>query len=79
MIHMTTGQSTSAAYIKRVAIAVSVLVNVATGGSLNQTFSARNWELQRNNKTNISWLIDLICGKDHCKRCWAYWKVRKEW
>jgi hypothetical protein len=79
MTHMTSGQNTLATYLKRVAIATSVLVNVLTGGNLNQTFSARNWERQRNKEPNIYWLIDLICGKDHCKRCWAYWKVRKEW
>ena len=63
-------------YLKRVAIATSVLVNVILGGSSNQTFSARNKVWQKNNKPNLVWLIDLICGKDHCTECYAYWLIR---
>jgi hypothetical protein len=54
-------------------------MNVILGGKLNQTFSARNWEWKRNGKPNISWLIDRILGKDHCSRCWSYWKTRRQW
>ena len=66
-------------YLKRILIAISVLMNVILGGKLNQTFSARNWEWKRNGKPNISWLIDRILGKDHCSRCWSYWKTRRQW
>lgn len=66
-------------YLKRILIATSVLMNVILGGKLNQTFSARNWEWKRNSKPNISWLIDMILGKDHCSRCWSYWKTRRQW
>ena len=66
-------------YLKRILIATSVLMNVILGGKLNQTFSARNWEWKRNGKPNISWLIDKILGKDHCSRCWSYWKTRRQW
>ncbi len=66
-------------YLKKILIATSVLMNVILGGKLNQTFSARNWEWKRNGKPNISWLIDMILGKDHCSRCWSYWKTRRQW
>jgi len=66
-------------YLRRVAIALSVLTNVILGGSLNQTFSARNWEWKRKSKPNIVWLIDLIFGRDHCNMCWSYWKTRRQW
>lgn len=66
-------------YLKRILIATSVLMNVILGGKLNQTFSARNWEWKRNGKPNISWLIDRVLGKDHCSRCWSYWKTRRQW
>lgn len=68
-----------AIYLKRVLIALSVLINVILGGRLNQTFSARNWERERNNKRSLSYLIDYILGDGHCMRAWAYWKVRGDW
>lgn len=68
-----------ARYLTRVVTALSVLLNVTLGGSLNQTFSARNWDLKRRGKFNICWLIDLIIGKDHCNYCWSYWKTRRNW
>jgi hypothetical protein len=64
-------------YITRVAIALSVLINVLTGGASNQTFSARNWDWKRRGLPHIVWVIDLILGKEHCMQCWVYWKVRK--
>ena len=64
-------------YITRVAIALSVLLNVVTGGASNQTFSARNWDWKRRKLPHIVWIIDLIFGKEHCMHCWVYWKVRK--
>ena len=66
-------------YLYRVLTAMSVLLNVVLGGQLNQTFSDRNWELKRQGKFNIVWLIDIIIGRDHCCECWAYWKVRRSW
>lgn len=64
-------------YITRVAIALSVLLNVVTGGASNQTFSARNWDWKRRGLPNIVGFVDLILGKEHCMQCWVYWKVRK--
>ncbi len=66
-------------YIVRILIALSVLLNVALGGRLNQTFSARNWEWKRNGKTNVVRLLDALLGDGHCSRAWAYWKVRRKW
>lgn len=68
-----------ALYIKRVLIALSVLVNVILGGMNNQTFSARNWQWRRDRKPNLVWLIDLTVGKGHCSECWVYWKTRRKW
>ena len=66
-------------YIKRVLIAISVLVNVILGGQNNQTFSARNHQLKKENRLNLCRQIDAILGEGHCAQCWAYWKVRRQW
>lgn len=55
---------------------MSVLFNVLTGGSSNQTFSARNWQWKKDGRFNLVWIIDKLAGKDHCAECWVYWKVR---
>lgn len=66
-------------YIKRIGTAVSVLINVILGGHSNQTLSARNWELKRNDKLNFVWFINLMFNdKHHCVESWVYWKVRKD-
>lgn len=64
-------------YLERVGIAVSVLLNVVSGGASNQTFSARNWQWKKEGRWNIVWLIDLVLGKGHCVQCWVWWKTRK--
>jgi hypothetical protein len=64
-------------YFFRVGIALSMLLNVMLGGSIGQTFSARQHEAKRNGKRNLSLLVDVFCGEGHCMRCWAFWKVRK--
>ena len=64
-------------YVRRVLIALSVLLNVLLGGHSNQTFSARNWQWKREKRFNLVFLIDFMLGKNHCMECWAYWKVRK--
>lgn len=62
-------------YLKRVAIALSILVNVILGGPSNQTFSARNYGWKRLQKLNIVWLIDFIVfwDQDHCMHSWIFW------
>jgi hypothetical protein len=62
-------------YISRVAIAVSILFNAMLNGAANQTFSARNWSLKRENKPNIVYLIDAIFFQDpdHCLNSWIRW------
>ena len=64
-------------YLKRVGVALSVLLNVTLGGPSNQTFSARNWQRKKDSKFNFVWCIDLISGSDHCVMSWVYWSVRK--
>jgi len=64
-------------YLKRVGVALSVLLNVTLGGPSNQTFSAMNWQRKKDNKTNLVWYIDLVLGSDHCVMSWVYWSVRK--
>jgi hypothetical protein len=64
-------------YFFRVGIALSMLFNVMLGGSIGQTFSARQHEAKRNGKRNLSPFVDAFCGEGHCMRCWAFWKVRK--
>lgn len=67
------------AYLKRVLIALSVLLNVVLGGDNNQTFSARNYHWHKNGKPNLVPVIDMLLGKNHCMFCWVYWKARKAW
>lgn len=72
------------AYLKRVGIALSILLNVILGGYSNQTFSARNYAWKKTGKLNLVWLIDFIAeklfnDKDHCLQSWAYWYTRKNY
>jgi hypothetical protein len=65
------------AYLFRVGIALSILINVILGGKSNQTFSARNYQRKKDNKPNLVWFIDLVLQKGHCQMCWVNWTVRK--
>lgn len=67
-------------YIKRVGIALSILLNVVLGGYSNQTFSARNYAWKKESKPNLVWLIDSIFWfePDHCMNSWVYWYTRKK-
>ena len=65
------------AYLFRVGIALSILINVILGGRSNQTFSARNYQRKRDGRANCVKAIDRVLGKDHCLFCWTNWKVRK--
>lgn len=67
-------------YLKRIGIALSILLNVLLGGPNNQTFSARNHGWKREGKLNLVWLIDRIffLDKDHCLSSWVYWYIRKD-
>jgi hypothetical protein len=64
-------------YLSKVLLAISILINTLLGGHTNQSFSARNWERKKQNKTNLVWLIDFIFfwEKDHCRESWAKWFV----
>ena len=66
-------------YIERIAIALSVLLNVILGGSSNQTLSARQYQRKKENKVNIVWLVDLIFFFDdeHCMMSWLYWNTHQ--
>jgi hypothetical protein len=68
-----------AKYFQRVGIALSILLNVILGGASNQTFSARNYRWQQENKPNIVWLIDAIFfwDKYHCLHSWLYYKTTR--
>lgn len=64
-------------YCKRVFIAFSILVNTLLGGKNNQTFSARNWQLKRDNKPNLVYIIDMVffLKRNHCQDSWFKWTV----
>jgi len=64
-------------YFFRVAIALSILLNVLLGGYSNQTFSARNYQRMREGRLNISGFIDRLLGQGHCLECWTNWITRK--
>ena len=65
-------------YLKRVGIALSVLINVLLGGDSNQTFSARNHLWKRQGRLNMSRPIDFVLGEQHCLMSWVYWASRKQ-
>jgi len=64
-------------YFKRVFIAFSILINTLLGGKNNQTFSARNWQLKRDNKPNLVYIIDMVffLKTSHCQDSWAKWTI----
>lgn len=66
-------------YLFRVLIWVSVGINVVLFfGESNQSFSARNYQWQRDGRKNICWLINFCTGDpDHCLKYWAYWQLRR--
>lgn len=66
-------------YIARIGIALSVLLNVVTGGASNQTFSARNYIWKMHGEKNAVLVIDLIFfwQPDHCRNSWLYWVIIK--
>lgn len=66
-------------YLKRIGIALSVLLNVLLGGESNQTFSARNYGWKKEGKPNLVWLIDNLfwLDKNHSLCSWSYWFLRK--
>lgn len=55
---------------------LSIRINMLLGGEKDQTFSARNHERKRQGLPNVTWLIDLLLGENHCLLCWVNWKVR---
>lgn len=63
-------------YWINIATWLSLGVNTILGGSPYQTFSARNFDRLITGKSNITALIDLIFGEDHCKQCWIAWRMR---
>ncbi len=65
------------AYMFRIGIALSILINVTLGGKSNQTFSARNYQRKKDGKRNIVKGIDKVLGEDHCLICWTNWRIRK--
>jgi hypothetical protein len=64
-------------YVYRVTIALSMLFNVILGGPLGQTLSARQYDLYRRGKPNMSKAVDMVLGKGHCLECWVWWRLRK--
>lgn len=64
-------------YQLRVLIVLSILLNVMLGGRIHQSFSARNWDLNKRGRPNLVKVIDTILGKDHCVSSWVHWKLRE--
>lgn len=66
--------------LKRIFIALSILLNVILWGYANQTFSARNYDLKKRGKINIVFLIDTLYwfDEDHCLHSWINWVIIKK-
>lgn len=79
--NLTNGMTISSSarrYFSRVVIAISVLINVLTGGQSNQTLSARNWERKRLGRSNLVPLLDFLSrNPTHCMENWTHWYLRK--
>ena len=66
-------------YLHRVGIALSILFNVVAGGYPHQTFSARNYQWQRDHKPNLVFLINfLMHDPNHCLEDWVNWHCIKD-
>lgn len=64
-------------YFIRVGVAISVLFSVLLGGRSNQTFSARNHVWKRRGRPNLTYIIDMVFGEDHCLLSWVYWATHR--
>ena len=64
-------------YVHRVTLSFSVLLNVILGGRSHQTFSARNYQWQKDSRRNVAKFIDAVLGEGHCQDCWVHWKIRE--
>lgn len=64
------------AYLARISIAFSILLNAIAGGDTNQTISARQWQRKLEGKRNLVSFIDRLFWKDvdHCKESWIKWQ-----
>ena len=62
-------------YGYRVGSQISILINVILGGAQHQSISARNYQLKREGRKNLVWLIDKIFffETNHCQTSWVYW------
>lgn len=58
-------------------VKASMGLNRLLRGERGQTFSARNWQLKKDQKPNVVFAIDWMLGKDHCVHCWINWKLKK--
>ena len=80
-------------YLFRICLAISILINVITGGPSNQACSDRNYGWKREGKRNLVWIIDTFCYyvgygltrmgfpcdyRNHCMSSWCYWRARKD-
>lgn len=65
------------AYLNRLGTALSILINVITGGKSNQTLSARQYARMREGNPNLVWFIDRIffLEEDHCMEAWIKWEI----
>ena len=61
----------------RIILFVSRVINVLTGGSWYQTFSARNHDWKREGKFNLVRLIDLLLGDGHCMMSWIEYYLKQ--
>ena len=66
-------------YLKRVGIALSVLLNVVLGGASNQTFSARNWQRKKDGLLNFVWFLKLAHKNYHIQMNMKLMHISEYW
>jgi len=65
-------------YTRRVALGLTLLLNVILGGELYQSVCALHYDRMIKEKFNLVLFFDLLLGSGHCQSSWASWQERKK-
>lgn len=65
-------------HIIRAILPFSKILNFLLGGSIHQSFSARNYEWKENGKPNLAWLLDKLLGEKHCLISYILWRRKTQ-
>lgn len=68
-------------YFNNILASFFAFINVLLGGPIYQSFAARNYDLRKRGKFNITFLIDVMFfvfrgRKNHCMHSWIDWTLK---